>query len=225
MAIRRRAIHIADKEERYHAILDAAERLLQLTRRTPNMAGIADEAGLAKGTVYLYFSSKEELLLALLERNIDGLFSALAGMLEGSAPVGIDQILALMQRKIVEPPLFLPLAGRCFGGIGEGPPLDVAQALHVRTAGRLERAGAALEKHFQELRTGDGVVLLRHSYALILGFWQTARGAATRCASGPAGAAIDDHAAALTRSSAQDLERALRALWKGTLNRDVSRAA
>jgi hypothetical protein len=90
-------------------------------------------------------------------------------------------------------------------------------------AERFERTGAALERHFQELSTGDGAVLLRHSYALTVGFWQTARGAVARFAARPA--AIDDHAAALTRSSAQDLERALRALWKGTLTGDVSRAA
>jgi AcrR family transcriptional regulator len=226
MAIRRRAIHTEDKEKRYHAILDAAERLLlRLTGRGPSMADVADEAGLAKGTVYLYFPSKEELLLALLERNIDGFFFALAGMLEGSAPLGIDQILTLMQRKIVEPSLFLPLAGRCLGWIGQGLPVEAARAFNARMAGRFERAGLGLERHFRELRTGDGAALLRHSYALILGFWQTRQGAATPCAPRPSGAAIDDNAAALARSSAQDLERALRALWKGTLNRDGSRAA
>ena len=226
MAIRQRAVHAGDKQERHHAILDAAERLLlRSTGRGPSMADVADEAGLAKGTIYLYFPSKEELLLALLERNIDAFFFALAGMLEGSAPLGIDQILALMQRKIVEPPLFLPLAGGCFGCIGQGLPVDVARPFNARMAGRLERAGTALERHFQELAAGDGVVLLRHSYALILGLWQTARGAATRYAPRPEGAAIDDHAAAFARSGAQDLARALRALWEGKLNRDRSRAA
>ena len=226
MAIRQRAIRTEDKEGRHHAILDAAERLLvRLTGRGPSMADVADEAGLAKGTVYLYFPSKEELLLALLERNIDGFFFALTGMLEGSAPLGIDQILALMQRKIVEPPLFLPLAGRCLGWIGQGLPVEVARAFNTRMAGRLERAGAGLERHFQELSAGEGVVLLRHSYALILGCWQTARGAATRYAARPGGGAIDDHAAAFARSGAQDLDRALRALWESTLDRDESRAA
>jgi AcrR family transcriptional regulator len=226
MTIRQRAIHAGEKEERHHAILDAAERLLlRSTGRGPSMADVADEAGLAKGTIYLYFPSKEELLLALLERNIDGFFLALAEMLEGSAPLGIDQILVLVQRKIVEPPLFLPLAGRCFGWIGQGLPVDVARPFNARMAGRLERAGAALERHFQELPAGDGVVLLRHSYALILGLWQTARGAATRYASRSEGAAIDGHAAAFPRRGVQDLARALRALWEGTLNRDRSRAA
>jgi AcrR family transcriptional regulator len=224
MAIRKRAVHPGDKEERHHAILDGAERLLLRSMgRGPSIADVADEAGLAKGTVYLYFPSKEELLLALLERNIDGFFFALAGMLEGSAPSGIDQILALMQRKIVEPPLFLPLAGRCFGGIGQGLTVDVARAFNARMAGRFERAGAGLETHFQELSAGDGIVLLRHSYALILGFWQMARAAATRYA--PVPAAIDDHAAAFGRSGEQHLDSALSALWEGALDRDGSRAA
>ena len=226
MAIRQRAVHAGDKEERHHAILDTAERLLlRSTGRGPSMAEVADAAGLAKGTIYLYFPSKKALLLALLERNVDGFFLAVAGTLEGSAPLGIDQILALVQRKIVEPPLFLPLAGRCFGWIGQGLPVDVVRPFNARMAGRLERAGAALERHFQELSAGDGAVLLRHSYALTLGLWQMARGAATRYAPRPEGAAIDDHAGAFARSGAQDLARALRALWEGTLNHDRSRAA
>jgi AcrR family transcriptional regulator len=224
MAIRQRAIHTQDKQKRYHAILDAAERLLlPSTGRGPSMADVANEAGLAKGTVYLYFPSKEELLLALLERDIDAFFFALARMLEGPAPLGIDQILALMQRKIVEPPLFLPLAGRCFGWMGQSLPIEAARAFNARMVGRLERTGAGLERHFPELRAGDGVALMRNSYALILGFWQTARGAATRCAPRPVGAANNDHAA-FARSGAQDLDCALRALWEGTLNRGQMRA-
>src|SRR6266576_2548606 len=74
MAIRQRAIHTEDKHERHHAILDATERLLvRAPVRVANMAEVADEAGLAKGTVYLYFASKDELLLALHERHVDAL--------------------------------------------------------------------------------------------------------------------------------------------------------
>jgi AcrR family transcriptional regulator len=59
MVIRQRAIHSEDKQERHHAILDATERLLtRAPVRVANMAEVADEAGLAKGTVYLYFPSK-----------------------------------------------------------------------------------------------------------------------------------------------------------------------
>ena len=87
MAIRQRAIQAEDKEERHQALLDAAERLLlRSPDRMPSVAEVADEAGLAKGTVYLYFPSKEELLLALHERNVQGFFRALIAMLDGEGP-------------------------------------------------------------------------------------------------------------------------------------------
>src|SRR5450432_3259522 len=123
MVIRQRAIQAEAKQERHHAILDAAERLLSRERdRMANVSEVADEAGLAKGTVYLYFPSKEELLLAVHERNIDGYFQALIARLEGDRAVAIDDVIALTSRHVVEPPLFLPLAARCFGMMGQGVP-------------------------------------------------------------------------------------------------------
>ena len=82
MVIRQRAVHSEDKQERHHAILDAAERLLaRAPERVANVAEVADEAGLAKGTVYLYFPSKDELLLAVHERRVDEFFRALYALL------------------------------------------------------------------------------------------------------------------------------------------------
>src|SRR4249919_3121953 len=99
MAIRQRAIQAVDKEERHRAILDAAERvLLRSPDRVANVAEVADEAGLGKGTVYLYFASKEELLLAVHERNLDRFFGALDALLERKAPVTIDDLIAVTAR-------------------------------------------------------------------------------------------------------------------------------
>src|SRR5664279_2494614 len=93
MGMRQRAILPVDKQERHDAILDAAERVLSLsTERGASMAEVADEAKLAKGTVYLYFSSKEELLLALHERNIDAFFTPLIAMVEAREPVDFDRV-------------------------------------------------------------------------------------------------------------------------------------
>src|SRR5450432_2313671 len=123
MVIRQRAIQAEAKQERHHAILDAAERLLSRSKdRMANVAQVADEAGLAKGTVYLYFPSKEALLLAVHERNIDGFFNALIARLESDRTITIDDVLVLTGRHLVEPPLFLPLAARCFGMMGQGLP-------------------------------------------------------------------------------------------------------
>src|SRR3954462_2214258 len=109
MAIRQRAIQTEDKQERHAAILDAAERVLvRSPDRVANVAAVADEAGLAKGTVYLYFPSKEELVPALHEGHIDGFFRPVIGAIESDAAVGIEEMLELTHRYMVQPPLFLP---------------------------------------------------------------------------------------------------------------------
>ncbi|HET9338572.1 MAG TPA: TetR/AcrR family transcriptional regulator [Casimicrobiaceae bacterium] len=213
MAIRQRAMGAEDKEERQQGLLDAAERLLlRSPDRMASVAEVADEAGLAKGTVYLYFPSKEELLLALHERNVGGFFRALIAMLDGDDEVNVEKVLALTHEHMVDPPLFLPLAARCFGLMAQSIPDTAAIAFKQRMATRLERAGAGLEKHFPLLAPGEGVVLLRHSYALILGLWQMA-GAHGVCPATATGAIP----AAFTFNYPDDLDRALRALWRGVV--------
>jgi len=213
MVIRQRAIQAEDKQERHHAILDAAERLLlRSAERSANMAELADEAGLAKGTIYLYFPSKEELFLALHERNIDGFFRALIDRLDSPERVTIAAIGTLTRHYIVEPPLFLPLASRCFGTMDQNVPVDVAAAFKHRMGERLQRAGAGLERHFQQLKPGDGVILLRDSYALILGLWQMVSGTGTVCGQGTAEAPP-----VFVWDYGTELDRALRALWEGMI--------
>lgn len=216
MVIRQRAIQAEDKRERHDAILDAAERvLLHSPDRVASVAEVADNAGLAKGTVYLYFPSKEELLLAVHERRISGFFHDVIALVEAAAPMTIDQMFALTRRHIVEPPLFLPLASRCFGLMAHSIPVETAIAFKQRMAARLERAGAGLERHFPTLPPGGGVALLRRSYALILGLWQmsaTAEGGAPHCAiAGPGTSPV------FAWSYPIELDVALRALWQGMI--------
>jgi AcrR family transcriptional regulator len=63
-----RATNDQEKLQRRKAILDLAGKIfLEEPYERITMAQIAKETGLAKGTLYLYFSSKEALVLALLE--------------------------------------------------------------------------------------------------------------------------------------------------------------
>ncbi|MBK6336747.1 MAG: TetR family transcriptional regulator [Betaproteobacteria bacterium] len=216
MAIRQRAMQAEDKQERHAAILDAAERLLARgPQRVASVAEVADEAGLAKGTVYLYFASKEELLLAVHERAIDGFFRAVIAMVEQRAAIGIEDMQALTRAHIVEAPLFLPLAAHCFGMMAHGIAAETAVAFRLRMAQRLTRAGAGLERHFRQLTPGGGIALLRRSYALIMGLWLMSDAPGERGAR-PFGA--EGAVAALAVAPFPvELDHALRALWQGTL--------
>jgi AcrR family transcriptional regulator len=216
MAIRQRAIQVEEKQERHAAILDAAERLLlRSPERVANVSEVADEAGLAKGTVYLYFPGKEELLLALHERNVDAFFVALCECCDRSERVRVDDVLALAHAHMIDAPLFLPLACRCFGQMAHAVDAPAAEAFRQRMAERLVRAGAALERHFPALREGGGVVLLRHSYALILGLWQMAN--ASACEAQACAGARAPAGWPFAWKYAEDIDVALGALWRGAL--------
>ena len=69
-------------EWRHHEILEAARRIFaRLSYAATNVEEIAKEAGTAKGTVYLYFKSKEEILAAVLASDLECLVDkTIAGM-------------------------------------------------------------------------------------------------------------------------------------------------
>jgi AcrR family transcriptional regulator len=82
-----------DKEHHRRTLLDAAHGLFRERRDLRPVTEIAKAAGLAKETVYLYFTSKEEIFIALIEDNFAKLFEALAslanGVLEQNLPVDV----------------------------------------------------------------------------------------------------------------------------------------
>lgn len=58
-----------DKARKHQMILDAALTLFRRERHMATVAAIAAEAGIAKGTLYLYFKTKEEIYMELLVQN------------------------------------------------------------------------------------------------------------------------------------------------------------
>lgn len=74
-------------ELRQH-IMDATERLLErYGYRKMTMEDVAREAGIGKGTTYLHFPSKQELVLSTVDRLIDDLIEKLKGISGSAGPV------------------------------------------------------------------------------------------------------------------------------------------
>jgi AcrR family transcriptional regulator len=79
---------IAPKEVVKDAILDATDRLLaRYGYRKMTVEDIASEAGIGKGTIYLHFSSKEEVVLSHVDRIVDRLKERLREIGNSDAPV------------------------------------------------------------------------------------------------------------------------------------------
>lgn len=77
----------ARRREVKEAILDAAIRLMQrYGYRKTTMEDLAREAGIGKGTIYLYFPSKEEIALACADRANARVFAHLEEIAAADAP-------------------------------------------------------------------------------------------------------------------------------------------
>src|SRR5438874_5038072 len=73
-----RTLKERQRQEREALILQAAEEvLIEKGYHETSMDEIAARVGIAKGTVYLHFASKEDLVFALFERDLQKLQQAL----------------------------------------------------------------------------------------------------------------------------------------------------
>lgn len=213
MAARQRAVAVEDKEERRNALLDAAEALfVEHPDRMASVAEVAQAASVAKGTVYLYFPSKEEMLLSLHERQLQHFFSTLMRLLDSRARAGFDEVWEVTRAHLVRVPGYLALSSRCFGLMDRDIPTQAAIAFKMRVGEALGAAGTGLERHFPGLARGQGVTLLQHSYGLIVGLWQLLHPIERF------GTAMERAELAMFRRDYErELELALRALWAGSM--------
>lgn len=202
----------AARELRTQQVLDAAVSLwLQHPERIPSVAEVAAKAGIAKGTVYLYFKSKEDLLLAAHARHVQAFFSALIKRASQQKQMSFDDMMRLTRDHIVSVAAFLPLATLVAGLRNKGVTPEVAEAFDQHVAEQLTAAGTLLCRHFPLPDATSGVRLLMRSFALILGLWQLIGGDQPICTS-PAVSAM------LLPDYLSELDAALRALWQGALN-------
>ena len=83
-----------DKRER---ILDAAERVFARSGFFhARVSEIAREAGVADGTIYLYFKSKDDLLISLFESRMERVTGEMAAAVDAAGPAHPDRLRAFI---------------------------------------------------------------------------------------------------------------------------------
>lgn len=170
-----RARREEDKQQRHSDILAAASRLFD-TRpyASLRMDDIAREAGLAKGTLYLYFASKEEVFLALQMQEIAAwmqgsraAFGALPGVLAE------DEFVRLLVASLVQQPRLMKLLALLHTVLEQNASAQSILAFKQELLSQFALSGPLLAARLG-LLLEDGPRLLFHIYALLIGLWQVA---------------------------------------------------
>lgn len=167
----RRARSAEAKLARRAKVIEAAIAFLDTADLdTITVDRIATQSGIAKGTVYLYFRTKEELFLAALERLLedwlDEVDSSLAG---GQGWVQAAGLAELFTESLARRPLLRRLLAQLGPVLERNLDPDRALRFKWRVAGRLTTTGALLERRTVFLRPGDGTRLLLQTQALAMG--------------------------------------------------------
>ncbi|MGU3494598.1 TetR/AcrR family transcriptional regulator [Xanthobacteraceae bacterium A53D] len=156
-----------DKAARRADILNAALKVFAASGfASARLDDVAKEAGIAKGTLYLYFADKQALFEGLIKENLapipaiagdvisgfpgstEDLIRALAAML--LARIQTPDVRQVMQLMISEGHRFPDLAAFHYREVVE-PGLAAVRAIVARGAARGEIGGEALHRHPQAL--------------------------------------------------------------------------
>ncbi|MEI9991289.1 MAG: TetR/AcrR family transcriptional regulator [Rhizomicrobium sp.] len=174
----RHAFALKDKQNRRQAILDAADALfLSGGGALPSAAQIAAKAGLAKGTVYLYFQTKEEIFAALLLEGWAALLQEVGGTLGDGKGRRAARVAAFLQAFIGyldRHPGLLRLDALGYGVLEKNLEPEKLKAFKSAFLATLARTGTVVERVLN-LQKGHGVRVLMRTYALTRGLWQSSR--------------------------------------------------
>lgn len=222
MVILHRAVQAEDKAARRAVILDAAEALLAKdSENLASVAQVAEAAGLAKGTMYLYFKTKEEIIMAVHERHSMALFDRIDAMFaEAGTDMTVERAIDSFCQFVHATPLYLQLGCFCHLTLERNIDLEVVYQFRLSISARLQKAGAMLEICFPTLPPMGGLQLLHDTYAFALGSWQLAEPSFL-------GHEMNQRPGMefFRRDFYQDLRRGLLALWGGHLNAFAATAA
>lgn len=177
-----RARSAKEKTERAESLVAAARELLGDEAYTAvSVQAIASRAGVAKGTVFLYYPTKEALALAVLESLLGEWWTDLALRLEALERPASPSTVAAAARRSLEGRaellrLIVLMAGVLEANGGSEAVAAFRQTLR-QSAGDL---GGILETVLPFLRRGEGLEVALTLHALVLGISQMAPGRSDR---------------------------------------------
>ncbi len=169
----KRANDEMQKQVRRRVILESALSLFdEAGGHLSTVAAIAERSNIAKGTVYLYFKTREEIYLALLEEFLNGWFDVIEALdISGTQ---VEDIVEKSCEFIERRPVFMRLASIFNGILEKNIDVDVAYRFKSNLRDRVLSAGAFISQHVDGISGDAAVKLILRSFAMSIGLWQIA---------------------------------------------------
>jgi AcrR family transcriptional regulator len=162
-----------DKSARREAILAVVtESLDSRPLSGVTMAEIAQRCGLAKGTLYLYYETKEELFLATLQSELSAWYDAITGEVQGRGTIDARSFAGIVVSTLAQRRALSDLLPQ-LRPILEQPtlPRKTADRFRETTRERMSIAARAVEAAM-ELTPGEGWTVMARTQALVAGLRQ-----------------------------------------------------
>jgi len=165
-----------DKEARRRLILKEARALYQATSYAAvKMADVAERAHLAKGTVFLYFPTKEALFLALMEDLLFAWFARLNGLLEqGEGPWTGARLARTVAESLEGEESLTRLLALLQTVLEQNVTVEQVRPFKERLLKAMLHTGAQMERKLGFLKEGDGPRFFIYLHALVTGLRQMA---------------------------------------------------
>ncbi len=167
-----RARSDSDKEQRWLVFLKVAEDLfMKNSDKLPSVTEIVKEASLAKGTFYLYFKTKEEVFLDILEIRYTNWLDTLTASIVKLRSITAEDMADVMLAPVAGDACFLQLASISQTILEVNLSTDKAVAFKNNIGASLEHFAKTVHNHFG-MDSKEIIFLSLECYAAIIGMWQ-----------------------------------------------------
>lgn len=172
-----RARNELEKTQKREHLLDVAGELWSMLGRTDfSMDQLAKQAQVAKGTLYLYFRRKEDVFLALHERDLLKLTHDLCQTAQKTPDLSNAALVEYVTQRMLVNPRLLALASLCHSLIEHSLTEEDQYLFHHQLCELLTPAAQNLQQHFPNITE----LHLIQIYAACLGLWQLFRPSASQ---------------------------------------------
>lgn len=159
------------KQARKQTLMDAGWKLFLQHGQMPSVSQVVQSAGLAKGTFYIYFKTKEELFLELMSGALNEFFQVLNESL-GNKDIELEAYVDVFVRKFHKDHMLIKLGALLAGVLEQNTEEEAVKKFKMNLVCQLKKAANVLHDRFPVIDEHHAARMILRSYSVLLGVAQ-----------------------------------------------------